>query len=122
MSIRLFFFVDSEMERASTGRHAPADGAAPAPRLRPRLHPDLPAVALHDLFTDRQSDPRPGILILVMKPLEDDEYLVEERWFDADAVIRYRYLPAVRPLHRMDGDHRRRLARIFQRIAQQVLE
>jgi hypothetical protein len=54
---------------------------------RLRLHPDAPAVTLHNPLADRQANAGSGILFPAVQALEDNEYAVEILGVDSNAVI-----------------------------------
>src|SRR6185312_5031031 len=90
--IRLTFFADSEIEYA--------------PFARPRLHPDPPSMPLHDLLTDRQPDPRPRIIALIMQPLKDNKDLIEKLRIDPDPIVLHRKQPELSLFLRVNPDRR----------------
>src|SRR5207302_5554558 len=51
------------------------------------FHPDPPAMAFHHLLADRESDPRPGVLIPSVQALKDHEDSFKILRFNADAVV-----------------------------------
>src|SRR5580698_8316263 len=60
-----------------------------------RLHPNLAAETVYDTTTDRQSDARAGIVLLIVQPLEDFKDTVVMLWGDANPVVAYRKCPIV---------------------------
>jgi len=50
-------------------------------------------MALHNSFANGQSNPRAGIFILRVKPLEDHKNAMPLAWIDSDAIVLYQKLP-----------------------------
>ncbi len=51
------------------------------------LDPNLPAVALHDFFADRQPNAGAGILLACVQSLENLENAVKVLWLHSDAIV-----------------------------------
>src|SRR5437660_11390764 len=90
------------------------------------LDPDPAAVALHDLLADREADPGPGIIVLAVQPLEDDEDAVEVLRIDADAVVAHAEQPLAVAALGANLDLRTgrsaELERVGDQVQEQVLE
>src|SRR5256714_2794295 len=90
------------------------------------LDPDPAAVALHDLFADREPDARTRVLVLPVQPLENDEDALEVLGIDPDAVVAdVKHPLAVVPLRRNPNLRRARPAElegVREQIQEQVLQ
>ena len=61
--------------------------ADPRPVPERGVEPDPPAVEVHDLLTQGETDAGPGVAVASMEPLEDDEDLFGKPWFDPDPIV-----------------------------------
>src|SRR5262245_11716046 len=86
------------------------------------LRPDPSTVPLHDLLTDRQSDPGPWIFALAVQALKDDKDSIQIFRLDSDAVVPYRYQPVPRFLLGLHAHDRCLTAPELDGVANQILE
>src|SRR5262249_25851854 len=87
-----------------------------------RGDPDAPAVALYNLFADRQPNAATGILALGVQALKHLKDALEILWVDADTVVAYRQHPLPALALHPDVNVGRLLAAELQGIADKVLE
>ena len=87
-----------------------------------RLHPDAPAVTLHDLLADGQADACAGILFSGVQALEDDKDALGILGIDADAVVADGKDPFTSLLFSRDMNPGRLLTAELDGVADQVLK
>src|ERR1700682_2329533 len=72
-----------------------------------RLHPDLPAIALHDLLADGQADAVTRIFSAGVQTLKDNKNVFRILGRDPDSVIVHAEQPSQSGFFRLYGNHRR---------------
>src|SRR2546423_860188 len=109
----------------TSGSIVVGDGEGPAHR-RPLgdvgVDPDAAAMEFDDLLAQRQADARPGIELLGVEPLEDDEHPLGIGLLDADTVVRHPERPLTVVLGGGDLDAGRGVTAELEGVGDHVLE